>query len=93
MSGLISWMVIGIVAGLLARLFVPGRQPMGFIVTMLLGMAGSVVGGYIASAAFGYGPGDPRIHAGGLFIATGGAMLLLVIYINMNRTGRPDTRI
>lgn len=79
------WMIIGLVAGLFARLLVPGRQPMGFIVTMLLGMVGSLVGGFISSAVFGYGPQDTNIHAGGLFISVGGAMLLLVIAANFNR--------
>lgn len=87
------WMVIGLVAGLLARVLVPGRQPMGFLLTMLLGMAGSLVGGFISSAVFGYSPGDPNIHAGGLFLATGGAMLLLVIYLSVNRSSRIDPRL
>lgn len=84
----ISWMVIGLVAGLLARALVPGEQPMGWVVTMILGMLGSLVGGFISSAVFGYRIGDPEVHAGGLFIATGGAMLLLIIYISMNRGNR-----
>ena len=87
------WMVIGLVAGLFARLLVPGRQPMGFIVTMLLGMAGSLVGGFISSAVFGYAPTDPNVHTGGVLLSTGGAMLLLVIYLNMNRSGRVDPRL
>lgn len=82
------WMVIGLVAGLFARLLVPGRQPMGLFMTMLLGMAGSLVGGFISSAVFGYSPADPNVHAGGLFLSIGGAMLLLVIYLNMSRSDR-----
>lgn len=89
MFAFIWWMVIGLVAGLLARLLVPGRQPMGLVITMLLGMAGSLIGGFLSSAIFGYGPQDTNIHAGGLFIATGGAMLLLVIYANLNRPSGP----
>lgn len=93
MAAFIWWMLIGLCAGLLARLLIPGRQPMGWIVTMLLGMAGSVVGGLIASQIFGYPPDDPRIHMDGLFIATGGAMLLLVIYLNFSRVDRGDPRL
>lgn len=80
------WMVIGLVAGLLARAFVPGRQPMGYLVTMLLGMVGSVVGGFISSAIFGYSPQDTNVHPGGLLVSIGGAMLLLVIYAAFNRS-------
>ena len=94
MFAFIWWMVIGLVAGLLARLFVPGRQPMGIFMTMLLGMAGSLIGGFLSSVVFGYGPQDTTIHAGGLFIATGGAMVLLIIAVNMNRpSGRIDTHL
>jgi len=84
----LCWMAIGLVAGLLARLLVPGRQPMGLLFTMILGMVGSLLGGFLSNAIFGYGPNDPNIHAGGLFLATGGAMLLLVIFANFNRPTR-----
>lgn len=94
MFAFIWWMVIGLVAGLLARLFVPGRQPMGLFMTMLLGMAGSLLGGFISSFILGYDPRETEMHAGGLFIATGGAMILLIIAVNMNRpSGRADTRL
>lgn len=88
MIAFVWWMLIGLGAGLLARLLVPGPQPMGWLYTMLLGMVGSIIGGFIASSLFGYPPDDTRIHADGLFIATGGAMLLLVIALNLNRTSR-----
>ncbi|HEY0981981.1 MULTISPECIES: GlsB/YeaQ/YmgE family stress response membrane protein [unclassified Schlesneria] len=87
----ISWMVIGLVAGLLARALVPGEQPMGLFFTMILGMVGSIVGGFISSAVFNYRVGDPEVHAGGLFIATGGAMLMLIIYLSMTRGNRGIT--
>lgn len=93
MAAFVWWMIIGLCAGLLARLLVPGRQPMGWIVTMVLGMVGSLVGGFIASQVFGYAPDDPRIHMDGLFIATGGAMLLLVLYINFSGVNRSNPRL
>lgn len=94
MMAFVWWMLIGLAAGLLARLLVPGPQPMGLLYTMILGMVGSVIGGFLASSVFGYPPDDTRIHADGLFIATGGAMLLLVIAMNLNRTTRhPDPRL
>lgn len=90
----ISWMVIGLVAGLLARALMPGDQPMGWILTMILGMVGSLVGGFLSSQIFGYRIGDPDVHAGGLFIATGGAMLVLIIYSMMTRGNRRlDSRV
>lgn len=47
-GALIGWMVLGMVAGAVGRLLVPGRQPMGLLMTMLLGIAGSYVGGFFA---------------------------------------------
>jgi uncharacterized membrane protein YeaQ/YmgE (transglycosylase-associated protein family) len=82
------WLVIGLVAGGLARLLVPGRQSMSWLVTMFLGLLGSIVGGYIASLIFGYDPRDPNFHAGGLVMSTVGAVLLLVIYLNASKPRR-----
>lgn len=76
------WMVIGLIAGALARGLMPGRQPMGLLVTMLLGLAGSLLGGFIASLIFGYDARDPGFHAGGLFMSTIGAVILLALYTN-----------
>lgn len=47
--GIIAFLIIGLIAGLIARAIVPGRQSMGLIATTLLGMAGSILGGFIAS--------------------------------------------
>jgi uncharacterized membrane protein YeaQ/YmgE (transglycosylase-associated protein family) len=90
MVAFLWWIIIGLAAGLLARLLVPGPQPMGLIYTTVLGMVGALVGGFLSSQLFGYSPNDPRIHAEGLFIATGGAMLLLVIFANISR--RPGSQ-
>ena len=75
------WLIIGLVAGGLARLLIPGRQPMGLLMTMLLGLAGSVVGGLISSMIFGYNPADPGFHTGGLIMSTVGAVILLGLYV------------
>ncbi len=56
MLSFIWWIIIGLVAGLIARLLVPGRQPMGWLLTIGLGLLGSVVGGFISSAMFGTDP-------------------------------------
>lgn len=78
--GVIWFILFGLVVGLIARALMPGRQPMGFILTALLGMAGSFVGGYIGSLIRGGNeglePSDPYNWIG----AVVGALLLLFIY-------------
>lgn len=81
MLGFLWWLIIGLVAGGLARLLLPGKQPMGLIMTMILGLVGSVVGGLIASAIFGTNPADPGFHTGGLIMSTLGALIVLGIYV------------
>jgi uncharacterized membrane protein YeaQ/YmgE (transglycosylase-associated protein family) len=76
MLGILGWIVFGLVVGVIAKLLMPGRDPGGFIVTVLLGIAGAVVGGYIGRALGWYGPEEPA----GFIVATLGAILLLVVY-------------
>ena len=85
MLGFLWWLIIGLVAGLLARLLMPGKQPMGLLLTMILGLVGSMIGGYISSLIFGYDPTDPGFHAGGLVMSTLGALLVLGIYLAITR--------
>ena len=54
--GILSWIVFGLVVGIIAKLVTPGRDPGGFIVTMLLGIAGALLGGFIGRAMGFYGP-------------------------------------
>lgn len=75
------WLVIGLVAGALARLFTPGRQPMGLFMTMVLGLVGSLIGGFISSVVFSYNPADPGFHTGGIIMSTIGAVIALAIYL------------
>ena len=70
---IIGFIIIGIVAGFLARLIVPGRDPMGFVATVVLGMVGAFVGGFLADALF----DDESI---GWFGATVGAVIVLLIW-------------
>ena len=70
---IIGWLIIGIVAGFLARLLVPGRDPMGFVATVVLGIAGSIVGGLLAKALF----NDDSV---GWFGSTVGAVILLLVW-------------
>lgn len=73
--GIIGWIVVGLIAGILAKWIMPGKDPGGFIVTILIGIAGGVVGGFVASQ-IGIGGGN-FIN---ILVATAGAILLLWIY-------------
>lgn len=55
MFAIIAWIVFGLIAGIIAKAIMPGRDPGGAIVTILLGIAGSIIGGFIGRALFGYG--------------------------------------
>ena len=74
--GILSWIVFGLVVGIIAKLLMPGRDPGGFIVTMLLGIAGALLGGFVGRAMGFYGPNETA----GWLMSIGGAILLLVIY-------------
>lgn len=81
MFSFLGWLVIGLIAGALARLFTPGRQPMGLLMTMVLGLVGSVVGGFISSLIWGYDPMAPGFQTSGLIMSTVGAVITLAIYL------------
>lgn len=82
MFAIIGWLLMGLLAGAMARLLVRGPQPMGLFMTMILGLAGSLVGGFISSLIFNYDPTTPVIHASGLIMSIIGAMLVLAICMN-----------
>jgi uncharacterized membrane protein YeaQ/YmgE (transglycosylase-associated protein family) len=75
----IGAIILGIVAGYIGRLLMPGRDKMGFIATMLLGLAGSIVGFLIFTELLGIGD-DRMFDLGGLIGAIIGVMLLLLLY-------------
>ena len=74
--GIIVWIVFGLLVGIVAKVLMPGRDPGGFILTALLGIAGALVGGFIGRTAGWYGEGDPV----GFVMAIVGSIVLLVIY-------------
>lgn len=74
--GILTWLVFGLVVGIIAKLVTPGRDPGGFIVTMLLGIAGALLGGFIGRAMGFYGANE----SAGWMMSIGGAILLLVLY-------------
>ena len=76
--GMISWIVMGLVAGVLAKWIMPGNDPGGIIVTILIGIAGAFVGGFIGTQV---GLGSVRgFDLVSLVLATGGALVLLYGY-------------
>ena len=74
--GIISFLIIGLVAGFLARLLVPGPDPMGWLGTLVLGLVGSFVGGTLAALVFG---GTLEVSASGLIGSIVGAIIVLLI--------------
>jgi uncharacterized membrane protein YeaQ/YmgE (transglycosylase-associated protein family) len=78
---ILSWIVFGVVVGFIAKLLMPGRDPGGFIVTMLLGIAGALVGGFLGRAMNFYGPSE----SAGWLMSILGAVILLAIYRMMVR--------
>jgi uncharacterized membrane protein YeaQ/YmgE (transglycosylase-associated protein family) len=75
--GILAWIVFGFIVGLIARAIVPGRQQMGFIMTTALGIAGSLVGGLVATAIG--GGSTTELHGAGFLGSILGAVLLVVI--------------
>ena len=72
----LGWILFGLVAGIVGKLLMPGRDPGGFIVTILLGIAGALLGGYIGRALGMYREDDPV----GFIMAVIGSIMLLIVY-------------
>ena len=73
---IIGWILFGLVVGIVAKFVMPGRDPGGFVVTVLLGVVGAVLGGYLGRALGWYREGD----AVGFLVAVLGAIIVLVLY-------------
>ena len=74
--GILTWIVFGLVVGIIAKLLMPGRDPGGFIVTILLGIAGALLGGFIGRAMGFYGPNQ----GASWIVSILGAIVLLILY-------------
>jgi uncharacterized membrane protein YeaQ/YmgE (transglycosylase-associated protein family) len=85
---LLYMLVIGIVAGFLARLLVPGRDPMGFWATVLLGVVGSFIGGFLGYVLFGKDLDEGALQASGIIGSIIGAVVALLIYRAITRNRR-----
>jgi len=81
MFGLIGWIIFGLIVGVIAKLLMPGKDPGGFIVTVLLGIAGALLGGFLGRSLGMYREGEPA----GFFMALVGSIVLLLIYRLMVR--------
>jgi uncharacterized membrane protein YeaQ/YmgE (transglycosylase-associated protein family) len=96
MIAIIGWIIFGLIAGLIAKAIMPGKDPGGAIITILLGIAGSIMGGFIGQALFGYGRAvndSSDLSRPGflmsLVLAVIGAIVLLAVYrLIKGRTNR-----
>jgi uncharacterized membrane protein YeaQ/YmgE (transglycosylase-associated protein family) len=77
--GVLAWIVLGLIAGALAKLLMPGKDGGGWIITMILGIAGAFVGGYLGSL-LGIGGAADGVNLVSIATATAGAFVLLFIY-------------
>ena len=77
--GILAWIVLGLVAGALAKFIMPGRQGGGIILTIVLGVVGAVVGGFLGTHVFGFGD-ISGFDLRSIAIAVGGAILVLLLY-------------
>ena len=79
--GILTWILFGLVVGVIAKLLMPGRDPGGFIITILLGIAGALLGGFVGRAMGFYGEGE----GAGWLMSILGAIILLLLYRMMVR--------
>jgi uncharacterized membrane protein YeaQ/YmgE (transglycosylase-associated protein family) len=80
----LGWIFFGLVVGIIAKLLMPGRDPGGFIVTTLLGVAGAVTGGFLGRSLGLYGPNQ----VAGFFMSVLGAVVLLFLYRLLSPSAR-----
>jgi uncharacterized membrane protein YeaQ/YmgE (transglycosylase-associated protein family) len=74
--GILGWIIFGLIVGIIAKLLMPGKDPGGFVITILLGIAGALLGGWIGRAMGLYTEGE----GAGFFMALLGSILLLALY-------------
>jgi uncharacterized membrane protein YeaQ/YmgE (transglycosylase-associated protein family) len=78
--GIIAFILLGLLAGAIAKALLPGDDPGGIIVTALIGIAGALIGGFLAGALFGADPMDEFFDISSWLTAIVGAILLLLVY-------------
>ena len=82
--GIISWAVWGLFVGAVARLLLPGRQRLGIVLTMAIGIAGSLIGGFLATEALNIGDSD-NFDLGSFIIAVIASVALIAVVERVNR--------
>jgi uncharacterized membrane protein YeaQ/YmgE (transglycosylase-associated protein family) len=87
--GIIAFIILGLIAGAIAKALLPGDDPGGIIITALIGIAGALIGGFVAAAVFGADPMDEFFDISSWLTAIIGAMVLLLAYRMV--TGRRRT--
>jgi uncharacterized membrane protein YeaQ/YmgE (transglycosylase-associated protein family) len=78
--GIIAFIILGLLAGLIAKAIMPGSDPGGYIVTTLIGIAGALIGGFLAAALFGADPLDEFFDISTWLTAIVGSIILLALY-------------
>jgi uncharacterized membrane protein YeaQ/YmgE (transglycosylase-associated protein family) len=87
--GIIGWILLGLIAGAIAKAILPGDDPGGLIVTTIIGIVGALLGGFLATAIFGAHPLDNFFDVSTWVTAIVGAIILLLIYrLATGRRGR-----
>ncbi len=90
--GIIAFIILGLVAGAIAKAIMPGDDPGGWIITAVIGVAGAIVGGFLAGALFGADPMDEFFDISSWLTAIVGAIILLAIYrLVVDRRGGRET--
>ncbi|MDQ4062590.1 MAG: GlsB/YeaQ/YmgE family stress response membrane protein [Actinomycetota bacterium] len=77
--GILTWILVGLVAGLLGKIAMPGPDPGGVILTVIVGIAGAIVGGLVVNQLLG-GPGVTGFNLPSILVATLGSIILLALY-------------
>ena len=78
--GIIAFIILGLLAGLIAKAIMPGKDPGGYIVTTVIGVAGALIGGFLSAAIFGAHPLDEFFDISTWLTAIVGAVILLALY-------------
>jgi len=84
--GILAWIVVGLIGGAIAKLLMPGKDPGGIVLTILLGIAGAVIAGFIAVAT-GISNGIDDFDIGSIVLSIVGAMVLLLAYRMISGSG------
>lgn len=82
--GILTWLALGVVAGLIAKAIMPGRDPGGFIITVVIGVVGAMLGGFLGTELLGWG-GISGFNFRSVGLAIAGSLLLLIAYRAIKR--------